>query len=134
MGVSDSSTVVGFDADAALEAVRDATGDAVRLCVEYTPEEFRVLYADELTTSLYGDADRMVEHFEEVHSYVHIDFTEQDLFAELFRGAGEVRSLVTFMDHVVLVRIIVDFEGLFFTLSPGSDVTAAVRAVEGELD
>ena len=134
MGVSDSSTVVEFDADAALEAVRDATGDAVRLCVEYTPEEFHVLYADELTTSLYGDTDQMEAHFEEVHSYVHIDFTEQDLFAELFRGAGGVRSLVTFMDHIILVRIIVDFEGLFFTLSPDSDVTAAVRAVEGELD
>lgn len=134
MEVSEESTLVGFDADAALSAARDAAGDAVHLCVEYTPDEFETLYADETTMALYGDEEAMVEHFEEVHSYVHVDFTEQDLFSDVFRGAGDVRSLVTFLDYAAVVRVLVGFQGLFLTTDPDADVTAVVEAVEGELD
>ena len=133
MAVSENSTLVDFDADAALAAVREVNEDALHLCIEYTPETFRTMYADELTMSLYGDREEMESHFEEVHSFVHIDFSEKDMFGDLFRGAGDVRSFVTFMDHVALVRVLVEREGLFFTLDPDSDVTAAVQAVEGEI-
>ncbi|PSP55554.1 hypothetical protein BRC82_05085 [Halobacteriales archaeon QS_1_67_19] len=134
MAVSDGSTLVEFDADAAVSAARECDGGPVHLCVEYTPEEFHTLYADEVTTALYGDREAMADHFGEVHSYVHVDFTEKDLFSEIFRAAGEVRSFVTYMDHVVLVRFLVDQEGLFLTTDPGADVTALVEAVEAHLD
>ena len=133
MVVSTESSLVDFDADAALTAVREVDEDAVHLCVEYTPEEFRTMYADEVTLALYGDGEEMESHFEEVHSFVHIDFSEKDMFGELFRGAGEVRSFVTFMDHVALVRVLVDHQGLFLTVDPDADVTPLVEAVEAEL-
>ena len=134
MEVSENSTLVDFDADAALDAAREAVDEGVHLCVEYTTEEFETLYADETTLALYaGDPEAMDDHFEEVHSYVHVDFTEQDLFSDLFRGAGEVRSLVTFMDHVALVRILVDQQGMFLTTDPDADVTAVVEAIEAEV-
>jgi hypothetical protein len=135
MEVFENSTLVDFDADAALSAAREVDEDAVHLCVEYTPEEFQTLYADQTTMALYGgDTEAMVEHFEEVHSYVHVDFTEQDLFSDLFRGAGDVRSFVTFMDHVALVRVLVGHQGLFLTVEPDADVTSVVEAIEDELD
>lgn len=135
MVVSEDSTLVDFDADAALATAREVGEGSVHLCVEYTPEEFRTLYADELTMSLYaGDREEMESHFEEVHSYVHIDFTEKDLFSEVFRGAGEVRSFVTLMDHIILIRVIVGREGLFLTTDPDADATALVEAIETELD
>ena len=130
MAVSENSTLVDFDADAALTAALEATDDGVFLFVEYTSEGFHTLYADDVTVTLYGDAETMNEHFEEVHSYVHVDFTEQDLFEQLFVGAGGVRSFVTYMDNVVLVRVFADGQGLFFTLGPNADVTPAVEAVE----
>ena len=135
MVVSEDSTLVDFDADAALATAREVGDGAVHLCVEYTPKEFRTLYADELTTALYaGDREEMESHFEEVHSYVHIDFTEKDLFSEVFRGAGEVRSFVTLMDHVALIRVIVGRQGLFLSTDPDADVTALVEAIETALD
>lgn len=134
MVVSESSTLVDFDADAALSAVREVDEEAVHLCVEYTPEEFHTLYADGVTMALYGNRDEMVDHFEEVHSYVHIDFTEKDLFSEIFRGAGEVRSFVTYMDHVVLVRFLIGQQGLFVSTDPDVDVTALVEAAEANFD
>ncbi|WP_137285180.1 hypothetical protein [Halorussus salinisoli] len=135
MAVSESSSLVDFDADAALSAAHEASDGAVRLCVEYTPEEFHTLYADEITMALYGDdREEMADHFEEVHSFVHVDFTERDLFADIFRGAGEVRSFVTYMDDVTFVRILVGQQGLFLTVDPETDVTAVVDAAEAELD
>lgn len=134
MAVSETSTLVEFDGDAALSAAREVDEEAVHLCVEYTAEEFHTLYADDVTMALYGDREEMTDHFEEVHSYVHIDITEKDLFREIFRGAGEVRSFVTFMDHVVLVRFVTDQEGLFISADPDADVTAIVEAVETAIE
>jgi hypothetical protein len=133
MVVSEDSTLVDFDADAALSAARGVDQEGVRLCVEYTPEEFHTLYADDVTMALYGDREEMTDHFEQVHSYVHVDFTEKDLFTEIFRGAGAVRSFVTYMDHVVLLRFIADQQGLFVSADPDVDVTALVKAVEDEI-
>ena len=134
MAVSEESTLVDFDADVAVAAAREVADGSLHLCVEYTPEEFRTLYADELTVSLYGDREEMGSHFEEVHSYVHIDFTEKDLFSEIFRAAGEVRSFVTLMEHAALVRVIVGQQGLFLSTDPDADVNAIVEAVEAALD
>lgn len=135
MEISEDSTLADLDADAALAAAKKVANGGIHLCIEYSSEEFQTLYADELTMSMYGDeCEEMRDHFEEVHSYVHIDFTERDLFSELFRGAGNVRSFVTYMDHVVLVRVLVGQQGLFLTTDPDADVTALVEAIESELE
>ncbi|WP_458188518.1 hypothetical protein [Haladaptatus sp. NG-WS-4] len=134
MTISDSSSLVAFDADAAVAALRDTTDDAVHLCVEYDTEEFKTLYADDTTLSLYADEREMLDHFDEVLSYVHVDFMEKDLFEDVFRAAGDVRSFVTFMDHVTLVRVLVGQEGLFFTVDPDADVTDLVETVETSIE
>jgi hypothetical protein len=134
MAVSEDSTLVDFDADAALASVRESFAEEIRLCVEYTAEEFHTLYADETTLTLYGDREQMVDHFEEVHSYVHVDFTERDLFRDIFVGAGGVRSFVAQMEHVTLIRILDGEQGLFLSVVPETDVTGVVEAVEAELD
>jgi hypothetical protein len=134
MVVSEDSTLVDFDADAAVSAAREQFEGEIHLCVEYTTEGFHTLYADETTLSLYGDREPMTEHFEEVHSYVHVDFTERDMFEDVFVGAGEVRSFVTQMEYVTLIRVLDGEQGLFLTVDPGTDVTAIVEAVEAEFD
>jgi hypothetical protein len=134
MVVSEDSTLVDFDADAALASARESFEDEIRLCVEYTAEEFHTLYADETTLTLYGDREQMADHFEEVHSYVHVDFTERDLFRDLFVGAGGVRSFVAQMEHVTLIRVLDGEQGLFLSVTPETDVTGIVEAVEAELE
>ncbi len=134
MTVSNSSSLVSFDADAAVTALCDVAGDSVHLCVEYDTEEFNTLYADEMTLSLYSSEREMVDHFEEVLSYVHVDFMEKGLFEDVFRAAGTVRSFATYMDYVALVRVLVGREGLFFTVEPDADVTTLIEAAEDAIE
>ncbi|WP_266077909.1 hypothetical protein [Haladaptatus caseinilyticus] len=134
MTISNDSSLVSFDADRAVSALRDEAGDSVHLCVEYDTEDFNTLYADQMTLDLYDSEREMVDHFEEVLSYVHVDFMEKDLFEDVFRSAGAVRSFVTLMDYVTLIRVLVGEEGLFFTVSPNSDVTTLVGLVEDAVE
>jgi hypothetical protein len=134
MVVSEDSILVDFDADAAVSSARELFEGEIHLCVEYTIEEFHTLYADENTLMLYGDREQMTDHFEDVHSYVHVDFTERGLFEDMFVGAGGVRSFVTHMEYVTLIRVLDGKQGLFLTVDPETDVTGIVEAVEAELD
>lgn len=130
MAVSNASTVVEFDADAALAAAREVAGDALHMGVEYDTVDFNPLYVDERTVTLYGDVEQMLEHFGKVHSYVHIDFTEQQMFEDVMFAAGGVRAFTTQMDHATLIRVLAGQEGLFLALDSDAPVTPVVEAVE----
>ena len=134
MAVSNAPTVVGFDASAALTAAREMAGDALHIAIEYDTTEFNALYVDERTVALYGDEESMLDHFAEVHSYVHVDFTEQQMFEDILYAAGGVRAFTAHMDHVTAVRVLVGQEGLFLALDPDAPVASVIEAVEDVLD
>ena len=133
MDVRNAGTVDGFDADVALEAALSVTDD-VRICVEYDTDEFNTLYADGETVALYGGEDAMNDEFAEVHSFVHLDFTERDLFEDVFLAAGRVRAFVTYMEHTIAVRFIRGDSGLFFALDPEAPVTETLDAIREALE
>ena len=130
MALCNPSELDGFDAERALDAARSSVGDSLRVCIEYDAERFTTLYADGTLLELYGDEEMMLEQFAEVHSYVHVDFTERDLFEDLFYGAGDVRAFVTCMEHTTAVRCVTGEFGLFLGLDPDAAVTPVVEAVE----
>ena len=134
MAVSNPSEVVTFDADAALTAVQEVARGALHICIEYDSTDFNALYVDQMTVDLYGDTELMFEHFEEVHSYVHIDFTEQQMFEDVLFAAGGVRAFTAHMDYTTLVRVLIGQEGVFFALDPGTSVTPIVEAVEDAIE
>jgi hypothetical protein len=133
--VGDGRTdVVDFDADAALSAGNDAIGaENVFSCVVYDAETFRSVYVDDRLEATYADQNQQREHFGEIHSYVHLDFTEQELFEELFRDSGGVRAFVTYMGTHIAVRVVTEKQGVFFSVAPDAPVTKLVSAVETEL-
>lgn len=134
MAVSSPSTVVDFDAEAALRAAREVVGDALHIAIEFDADEFNTLFVDRQTVDLYGGTEPMVEHFAQVHSYVHIDFTEQEMFEDLLFAAGGVRAFTAHMEYVTAVRILVGQEGLFLGLDPDAPVSAVIDAVESAID
>ena len=134
MAVSNESTVVGFDADAAVAAAREVAGKALHMAIEYDATDFTTLYVDEGTIALYGDEESMFDHFAEVHSYVHIDFTEQQMFEDILYAAGGVRAFTAHMDNITAVRILVDQEGLFLALDPNAPVSPVIAAVEEAIE
>lgn len=134
MAVANESTVVGFDADAALASAREVAGEALHMAIEYDATDFNALYVDEGTIALYGDETVMLDHFGEVHSYVHIDFTEQQMFEDILYAAGGVRAFTAHMDHVTAVRILDGQEGLFLALDPDAPVSPVIEAVETAIE
>lgn len=135
MPVSNTSSVVSFDADAVRAAIEGEVGGTLRSLVEYDDEEFEPLYVDDATLAFYEDEERMNDHFETLHSYIHLDFTEMDLFTEeLFPVTDHVRYLSTAFDLFTLVRVYVGDEGLFLALDPDEPVEPLVRVIEDVVD
>ena len=131
MALRNSTNIVAFDADAAMEAAREVAGDALRTAVEYDQESYNVLFVDDTVQSLYADKEDMYDHFDAISSYVHLDFAERDLFEEsLLPAAGAVQALVTRMEYLTLVRIFVGDEGLFLSLDPDTPVIEVIDAVK----
>jgi len=127
---SNRSTVVSFDADAALAAVLDRVDGRLFTFVEYDADGFNPLYVDEATLALYGGEERMLAHFEEIHSYVHVDFMEVEMFTDtLFPVAERVEYITTAMDYMTLVRIYHEREGVFMALEPEESVQPLTAAV-----
>jgi hypothetical protein len=125
---------VDFDADAALSAANDTIGsENVFTCVVYDAETFQTVYVDPRVEGLYADAEKRQEHFGEIHSYVHLDFTEQKLSEELFRDPEGIRAFVTYMASLVAVRVVTEKQGIFFSVAPDVPVTKLVNAVEAEI-
>lgn len=125
------SEVVGFDAEAALSTANDAIGrENVFSCVVYDDSEFRTVYVDDRVAALYADEGERQKHFGEIHSYVHLDFTEVELFEDLFRDPEGVRAFVTYMETLTAVRVVSDKQGVFFSVTPDARVTELVNAVE----
>ena len=132
MPVSNSPGLTTLDVEAMQNAVEDTVDGTLRSFVEFTADDFALLYVDDVTLSFYDDEAHMQDHFEEIHSYVHIDFTETDFFTDrLFPVASDVRYHATSLDAFTLVRIYFDDEGLFVALDRDEPVEPVVGAVEG---
>ena len=131
MAISNPSSVVSFDGDAVRGAVEARVEGTLRSLVEYDRDAFNPLYVDDVTLSFYEDEEQMTAHFERLHSYIHLDVTEMDLFTdELFPVADRVRYLTTAFDLFTLVRVYVDDEGMFMALDPDEPVEPLVHAIE----
>lgn len=129
------SETPSFDAEAVLDAVRDAVEDDLLTAVAYDADDFETLYVADAVYDMYPSEDRMYEHFDHLHSYVHLDFTEVELFqGDLLPYAGDVRFLVTGFEALTVVRVLYDRDGLFLGLTPDASMDAVMDAVRSELD
>lgn len=129
MEIREPSTLVDFDAEAALEAGREVAGDALLSCVEYTRNEYNPIYASERVMAKYRDRKHAKEHFSEVMDYCFIDFADSQVFERQLPAAGRVEYFLTRMDHGVVVRLLTESEGLFVFLTPDAPVEETVEAM-----
>ncbi|MFD1515071.1 hypothetical protein [Halomarina rubra] len=130
MPVMNDPSVVSFDAKRAVEGALAVAGADLLLVVEYDRAAFEVLYCADVVADRYPDDEAMHDHFSGVHSYVYLDFTERELFEELFVDSGRTRALTTYMENLIAVRVVAEGEGLFLALAPDAPATAVIEAVE----
>lgn len=134
MAATDDGSPVDFDGHTAMQAARDAAGPGLLICVAFDADDVETLYVDDRVREMYPDEEAMHDHFAEVHSYVHLDFTEREMFEDLFLDSGGVRAFATYLDNMTAIRVLGDGEGLFVALAPDAPVTETVEAVERALD
>lgn len=131
MPVSYPASIHPVDAATLRESLFDAVDGTLRSLVEFDREGFNVLYADDVTLSFYDSEARMRDHFEHIHGFVELDYTEMDLFTgELFPASESVRYLTSGLDLFTMVRVYVEDCAYFFALDPDESVLPAVRTVE----
>lgn len=135
MPVSKDPRVVSLDVAAMQAAVEETIEGSLRSFVEFDKDEFNTLYVDDLSLQFYEDEAEMLRHFEEIHSYVNLDFTEKQFYKEdIFPVSERVRYLATGFDVFTVVRIYFGEEGLFLALDHGEPVEPVVAAVEAVHD
>lgn len=132
-GIRSTSILVDFDADAAVDAVKDVAGDSCGLCAEYNVRTYNVLFVNPVLEQQFESLDELYEVGDDLHTTLYVDFTQQELLDDYHPAFGDVRALVTYLEGFVFVRVIVGTEGLFVALEPDSPVTPVVEAIETTL-
>lgn len=135
MGITGPSALAEFDGEAALAAARDAAGDGVLSFVEFTGDDYAVLFVADEVLDLYRDEAHLHDHYDRVLAHLNMDFLERDAYEKtLLPNAGDVRAIVTRMEGLTLLRMLAGSEGVYVALSPDVDVGAVVDAVEPVMD
>ncbi|WP_436344629.1 hypothetical protein [Natronorubrum sp. FCH18a] len=130
MPATNHSALSGFDADSVRRAVQNTVSGPLYSFCEYNTESFRPLYIDDRTIAMYDDSDEMLAHFERIHTHVHMDFMQIELFRNtLFPDAERVEYIATAMDVLKLLRVYVGEDGLFLALESDEPVEPIVDVI-----
>lgn len=130
MPLSGESELVDFDADEALQRAREACDDGVQSVMEFTHDEYNILFVEDEIVSMYRDEEHLREHYSRVLDHLHMDFMERDTYENtLLPNAGSVSSLVTVMDELTLLRVFGANAGLYIALDPDCSAEAVVEAI-----
>ncbi|MFB6178702.1 MAG: hypothetical protein ABEI77_03130 [Halorientalis sp.] len=129
MALREPAELVDFDAETALAAGQEVAGSALLTCIEYTHQDFHPLYVADRYLDRFRDRDQMTAHFAEILAYCYIDFSDRELFEERIGAAGSVQSFLTRLDHVFVVRLLTDSQGLFVALTPEAPIQDTLDAM-----
>lgn len=130
MAIRQESQMVGFDADGMLELVSETVDENLRTFAEYDHEGYRVLYASDRLLSRLGGEDAFETVADRFHSFVHLDFVERELFADLSPAAGDVSTYVTRLENAMFVRYLVGDEGVFFSVHPDTKIVPLLQRLD----
>jgi hypothetical protein len=127
--------VAEFDETAVVEAALSTVEGTLYSVVGFDADGWRELHVASETRAMYEDEAHMRAHFDRLHDYVNLDFTELELFTDtLVPAAEEVRYLVTCLDVMKLVRYYYGEQGLFLAVEPDEPVVPLVDALSAALD
>lgn len=135
MSATNRSKLTAFDADRVRQVVQETVSGPLHAFCEYDTESFRPLYLSDETVSIYESRDAMLEHFEKIHTNIHMDFMQSKLFRNtLFPDAERVEYITTSMDFLKILRVYVGDDGLFISVDPAEPVVPIVDAIKATVE
>jgi hypothetical protein len=134
LSLQSEPTLANFDAAAVARAVNAAAGDHLRVVVEYDETGYNVLYtADEVVEQL-GGPDALGSLADELHSDFRLDFTQQELYDEVYGDIGTVQAFVVVLDRATVVRFVHEDSALYVSVDPEASLDAVLDAVRTGVD
>jgi len=127
------SELASFDAEAVGRAVDDAVGDGLRVVVEYDETEYNMLYVADEVREVLGGAEGLGALADELHSDFRLDFTQRELYEELYEQFGSLRAFVVVLDGARVVRFVAEDTGLYVSIDPDASLDAVLDAVQEEV-
>lgn len=119
-----------FDAKAVGRAVEAAVGDGLRVVVEYDESAYNLLYVDDAVLDQLGGAEGLDALAEDLHSDFRLDFTQQELYEEVYGEFGSVRAFVVVLDGARVVRFVDEDSGLYVSVDPEASLDGVLDAVD----
>ena len=119
-----------FDAGAVGRAVGAAVGDDLRVVVEYNEFEYNLLYVDDDVVDHLGGPDALGALADDLHSDFRLDFTQQELYEEVYGEFGSVRAFIVVLDGARVVRFVAEDSGLYVSVDPDASLDAVLDAVD----
>jgi hypothetical protein len=130
MALTGDSELAEFDAEAALERARETCGDGIQSFMEFSQDEYNILYVDEDIVDMYRDEEHLRDHYARVLDHLHMDFMERDTYENtLLPNAGHVTSLVTHTEELTLLRVLGETTGLYIAVDPDCSAEAVTEAI-----
>lgn len=122
-----------FDATAVGRAVDAAVGDGLRVVVEYDETEYNPLYVDDRVLEKLGGQAGLTSLADDLHSDFRLDFTQQELYEEVYGDFGSVRAFIVVLDEAVVVRFVAEDSGLYVSIDPDASLDGVLDAVQSEV-
>lgn len=120
-----------FDMEAVVDEARAVAGESLLVVAVYDPKRYAVVYLDESVEGGYSDIDEVFEVGDDLHKHLYVDYLEQSLVGDMHPSFGSARAFVTYLDGVVLVRVVDPGAnvGVLVALDPDAAVTPVVEAI-----
>ncbi|WP_232688549.1 DUF7522 family protein [Halobacterium zhouii] len=123
-----------FDCEAIDEAIVDVVGDDLRTIVEYDEHDFNVLRIRDDVVEQLGGEEAFSDLADLLHSDYRLDFTQQELYEEMYGNLGVVRAFVVLMDHATIVRFVGEETGVYVSLEAGTPIQPVMDAMKGVVE
>ncbi|MDF9744998.1 hypothetical protein [Natrinema salsiterrestre] len=128
--IENTSTFTEFDADAVLETLREIAGGQILAFAEYDAETYNIMYLDERMSQQLGESVADIEEFaDKIHSDYRLDFTEKEMYEDVYTELGEVRAFAAFFEGSTIFRFVGETAGLYVSLTMDAPFNAVIEAV-----
>lgn len=124
-----SSSFDEFETDAILDAVRDAAGEELRAFVEYDAETYNVLLLTDDARERFDDPDAIEEFADRLHGNYRLDFTEKEMYEDVYGELGTVRAFAVFFEANAVFRFVGDTTGFYVSLGLDAPFNRVIDAV-----
>jgi hypothetical protein len=131
--IQQAPELVDGDVAAMFDAVEGVAGDGLRAFVEYDTETYNPVYIGPMVVEEYGENGDVTEFAETIHSYVKLDFSEREMYRDLYDRGTDGMGFATFLEGSIVVRYVFAETALYVSLQSSASPNEVIRAIEAVL-